>query len=463
MIKQLFYFDDHLRWSFIFENPNVAGAFIAILLSLPLAFENFGTNKRTLAIAFLIEFILWICLIGTYSRGAFVAALSCAIIHYCIFIARSKFSSRFKILFFTLKTVLLIILAFSFGFSKRISGDYLRSDGSTNARITLWRGGLEMLAQNPVLGWGKNSSGEEYMNWFQDSDDGRMYGGMVNSYLHIAVERGLPTLALALFILSTFIIISIKESISSIDHVRKVSFAMSGFAWCAFAIANIFSTLWIFPSLSVATICISAPTVIAGSFNKKINFTSLVSCVKISLLLALCTTSLLFLAGLLSRRNISVKKLNGFYEISLYNSKKTKNILILTDKSVLGDLYGKEIRNLFNSEHAKDLNVIVVNEDNCANKELRSNNYDAMVIFGKRVKDATSFKTNTLYIVNPIGSPFKADYINAKVYLILSKFDTFNQHAKWKSMKNTDSIIIKELDFGTQRIENVFDIISAIN
>lgn len=142
MIKQLFYFDDHLRWSFIFENPNVAGAFIAILLSIPLSFENFGANKRILIVSFLVELVLWICLIGTYSRGAFVAALFCTIFHFCLFILFSKFSRKFKILFFVLKSVLIVILIFSFGFSKRISGDYLRNDGSTNARITLWRGGL---------------------------------------------------------------------------------------------------------------------------------------------------------------------------------------------------------------------------------------------------------------------------------------------------------------------------------
>lgn len=456
MIKQLFYFDDHLRWSFIFENPNVAGAFIAILLSIPLSFENFGANKRILIVSFLVELVLWICLIGTYSRGAFVAALFCTIFHFCLFILFSKFSRKFKILFFVLKSVLIVILIFSFGFSKRISGDYLRNDGSTNARITLWRGGLEMLYLNPVLGWGDSKSGEEYMNWFQDLDDHRVYGGMVNSYLHIGVERGLPILAMFIFLLLALAIFSMRESFFSSDYARRVCFSLSGFSLCMFALVNIFSTLWIFPSLAIAVLCISSPCIIAILLHKGIKFSSFLNDIKFSFIITFVLVCLLFVFGRIFRGNLYIEKLKSFYKIREHDSNGGKNILILCDNSVLGDTYGKEIRRLFDLDYAKNLNVFVVSENQCVNDKLKHYDYDAVFLFGKRVEDLVDVKTTATYLINPIGDPSKFKSDNCDTIVVLSKLDTFNQHSRWKSLIGNRKVIFKTLDFGTQRIENVF-------
>lgn len=66
------------------------------------------------------------------------------------------------------KAVAVSVILLYTGFSNRISPEYIGNDGSTSGRIALWTGGLKMVAQAPVCGWGVDKSGEEYINWYQD-------------------------------------------------------------------------------------------------------------------------------------------------------------------------------------------------------------------------------------------------------------------------------------------------------
>jgi len=79
--------------------------------------------------------------------------------------------------------------------------DLATVDRSVGNRVELWGGGLKMIAASPWRGWGAGESGRAYLNWFQDLERAERFTTMVNSYLSVAVEYGLPTFSLTLFIL----------------------------------------------------------------------------------------------------------------------------------------------------------------------------------------------------------------------------------------------------------------------
>ena len=197
-----YYFGEYLRWNLGFPNPNVGGAFaamlIAFLLPLAAAGRGGGAFRPPFVLALTAELVLWFLLVKTYSRGAFISACICLLLCNAALLFRG-FPKREILSILSVKIFAIAAMALASGFFARISPGYLRDDGSAGARATLWRGGLAMVAQAPIEGWGSGQSGREYINWFQDLNDNREYAGMVNGYLLIAVERGLPALFAALF------------------------------------------------------------------------------------------------------------------------------------------------------------------------------------------------------------------------------------------------------------------------
>jgi hypothetical protein len=74
-----------------------------------------------------------------------------------------------------------------------------QGDRSVLNRFTLWTGGLRMIADRPLAGWGNGTAGVNFDNWYQDLSSSTVHGTMVNSYLNIGVEWGLPALGVVLF------------------------------------------------------------------------------------------------------------------------------------------------------------------------------------------------------------------------------------------------------------------------
>ena len=79
-MEGVYYFGEHLRWNLGFLNPNIAGAFIAILIAFLSPITALWRERKSVRIIFILcfvaELMLWFLLAKTYSRGAFVAAYS---------------------------------------------------------------------------------------------------------------------------------------------------------------------------------------------------------------------------------------------------------------------------------------------------------------------------------------------------------------------------------------------------
>lgn len=82
-MEGVYYFGEHLRWNLGFLNPNIAGAFIAILIAflspITTIWPKCKSARFIFTLSFVAELILWFLLAQTYSRGAFVAAVICAL------------------------------------------------------------------------------------------------------------------------------------------------------------------------------------------------------------------------------------------------------------------------------------------------------------------------------------------------------------------------------------------------
>jgi len=90
---------------------------------------------------------------------------------------------------------------------KRNVGFFDQSDASTTWRQTIWREGFHLLTSNPrhlLVGVGMDSIKSHWRGWGL-FDGGRLpTGHMHNDYLEIALERGVPALAVWLILLGTY-------------------------------------------------------------------------------------------------------------------------------------------------------------------------------------------------------------------------------------------------------------------
>jgi hypothetical protein len=253
-----FFSGGHLRWNLGWQTPNYAGAFLATLLVFLWAFS--GSRWRWVILA--VETGGLFLLLKTYSRGA-VLAWGVAWL-FAIFALR-VLRSRSGALRWMVSPVILAVLMFSVSFEwnrvRETGAQFEEVRGIDNAvvnRLALWRSGLQMSAAAPLSGWGAGEAGRAYMNWYQDLGRAEVYSTMVNSYLHVSVEYGTPMFALVLLAFGGLMTIawrmandkSAPSTILGVD--RHYLIAAAGASVMAWAVANVFTTLWIEPMLWVA-------------------------------------------------------------------------------------------------------------------------------------------------------------------------------------------------------------------
>ena len=419
-MEGIFYFGDQLRWNLGFETPNIAGALVAVAIAFLLPFTSKIPDKKRRLLAFAVllavEILLWFVLAKTYSRGALVAAGICFICCNAFMLSRTESKCRILGIALAKAAAVSVILLYT-GFANRISPEYINNDGSTSGRIALWAGGLKMVAQAPVCGWGVDKSGEEYINWYQDFPDERKYAGMVNSYLLVAVERGLPALFAALSILAFLFFADFRLWRKNGDL-----FALAlGLALLSLCVSNIFSTLWIVSSIRYTGITVAAVSVIYAIFKGR----KILAFAKIAILSIASATSIclcLYLAGLALQPKFISKHSD---HITLAPNKPTdKRIAVIADKDTFGKYFGKTLRKAYvkaNTGIALDIYV-----------ELPQNmeEYGKFIVTGKFSQIFRPPASAKVVYINPIGNPPKlVDLTNATIYL--PRFDIYKQNAKW--------------------------------
>ena len=456
-MEGLYHFGEYLRWSYGFSSPNAAGAFIAMLMAFIMPFTSvlLGRGKKRLlwGMLFVGELLLWFLLAKTYSRGALFAAIVCLVISA---VAVSFKSGKYKeaVAIFIVKAVLISAVIFVTGFYNRISPDYMAKDGSVCARADLWCGGLEMISVAPLTGWGNKSSGREYINWFQDITDGREYAGMVNSYLCIASELGLPVLSVILLPF-LFLILLGFVGISQCDLPFSLGASLG---ILAYLIANFASTLMIFGSLLSLVLFFAIIILLLNlPLNQKLlrKWKNLLL-ISVVLTLVFCVGLFLFAkflsAGVIEKNAHSVTLFSGQPLESLQ-----EKIAFLADSSVLGIYYGKEIRSAVNGSNF----TLTVFPPDTQIMDLKG--FFAVVSCGESVKYLNGVDGARLIIVNPVGIPPKEPMSNETI-IFLPELDNFNQNGRWLAFAKRNGFPYYFFKEGQQRIsqENLSEVFNKI-
>lgn len=362
-----FYFQDQLRWSYGFDNPNKAAAFLATLLPFVwlfarLAWKLRGRWMRAAALVVGTGVLLagWWLLFNTLSRGGIVAAFGAfAYIGWREYSVREK-TGKQKVVWYLVLLCAVGTLFASTGAAERGFHGVTTEDRSVSNRWPLWKGGLEMASENP-RGVGAGNSGAIYMQWYQPLDMTARYRTLVNSYLTFLAEQGFAKFGGASFLVlalwfgtrtahrndkTSWGEASAPDSANNFPALHVIATGLRA-SLIAFGITGLWSTtmeeprLWVPPIL--ASIGLAAMTMIAfrhrawvGSIERALAATALLS-------------ALLYVTGawFVSREPLRVA-VHSNRSVDLRPRVKgvRRTASILVDEHVVGHDYGKLLRQL---------------------------------------------------------------------------------------------------------------------
>lgn len=451
----IYFFGDHLRWNLGWSNPNQAGVFIAMWipwlwgLGAWVSARRNGEGARcslqglrrdaavTLVLA--AELILWFLLCKTYSRGALVAVgLSGVVFFVWSGFRDRRLSDHWQM---ALRLTGLVILLFLTGFFSRIDPRFVSQDASAGNRLVLWKGGLQMIAVSPWLGWGKGQSGNGFMQWFQPLNANEQYAGMVNSYLHVGVEYGLPVLAVAMagalgLCLISWRSVGARRSEYGLSRDAAVTFMMgAGCSLLVFLTANVFSTLWIFrdlwwlPVFSSLWIAFGGKALLGRGFWKTAGIT-----------FGTTFSGSAFLAVGLWAVGKSIPSdvrfswsRGGESVIRSADSNGDLRMWFFPDKSVLGENWGKEIRRLVTSPGGRPYEIVVPT----SGKSSPDGFSPALIVacgreFTAGFSAIAAFPDCELILVHPVGQPVIPSGPTGRVSVILPMLDTGHSGKAWR-------------------------------
>ncbi|MEI6561245.1 MAG: O-antigen ligase family protein [Verrucomicrobiota bacterium] len=450
-----YYFQDQLRWSFGFENPNKAAALIASLLPLLWVIAQSGWRIKRATVKWPLAVLGagaicagWWLLFMTFSRGGIVAAavgfLYIGWRERHVLFARDNRTRQTVMI----ATVLGIAVLFAATNAAERSTQWVANrEGSVENRFELWCGGLQMIAQIPQ-GVGQGKSGSAYMQWFQPLDSTTRYRTLVNSYLTFAVEQGIGIFALAVFGAAMFWHWSdVSRDAKWIDALMTGSRG----SLAAFAVAGFFSTtmeewvLWAVPvacafALLVGTIR-SRDRRFIGAVVLAAAVISLVSCVG------------LYASGWIvtAKQPVRISYFGEKVNIESVGGAHGRDFIFCVDETVLGEDYGKLLRRL-----AIDRNATVH-----VNGTIQNQN-QVFVATGETVSRLSSENPDiSLVLIAPTRiEPDVAKEILRKaksVMLFTSSFDDDGRVAFWKEAAAETGVKPLEIEGVGSQVESAWD------
>ncbi len=457
-MEGIYFFGEHVRWNLGWNNPNQAGVFIAMWIPWLWALGAWVAGGKELgarrswhglprdAAATLVlvsELALWFLLCKTYSRGALVAVGMAGMGWVLWHFIRDR---RFRgIGLMSVRLIAIGALLFATGFFSRIDPRFVSQDASAGNRIVLWKGGFQMIAASPWYGWGAGQSGSSFAHWFQPLNATEKYGGMVNSYLHVGVEYGLPMLvavmtgAVGLWLVS-WGGLGARRSEHSLPRDAAATLMMgAGSSWLVFLIANVFSTLWIFrnlwwlPAADGLVILASGWMIFGGrSFSKMARTLGMAA--GFSLLVA----TGLYAIGKLIHSEVRIAYYPDERVVVTGGVRHRGRLLIFPEASVLGEDWGKEIRRLARTKECQHFEIDTPLGIAAEISIISSASPQVIVACGSRVPAGIvallGFPEAHLILLHPLGTPVIPEGFKGKVTVILPMLDTKNSGRTWKSV-----------------------------
>jgi hypothetical protein len=444
------------RWRACFESPIECGIVMAAMVAwlfLPLLLWPINRWLRV-GISFILAGAA-VCLVLTGSRGPILAGF----VSFAAIFAlgwRHGLISRKALAAPCLAGVLsLAFSVFLLPAGKRMGDMVSGGDASILNRLELWRAAGPMSFIKPLTGIGGGESGYFFSQWYQPERLNYSYTGLLNSYLEIAVERGLPVFAgmMALgFILMASVWFKSGSGVPPFGTKRQA-------AASTLQVAGICAAV----SLLVVLLCGLTCTVQDyATVNWIVLFNVVVLCVRAFVLRralpwaklaggAACFAALA-LAGLWGwggfyADNYNLRVYLG--EGGVVRLVKTvtpggealadgQKLLVFCDRAELGVLYGKKLRAMLSASSLYH-EFVVLDPRRAPPESLPMGNYD-IAVFGDAVRwlpGLPSLGTKRWHVIHPRGGFADAPKgITATVWLPL--YDSTGRDTAWRDESRDD-------------------------
>jgi O-antigen ligase len=192
-----------------FFDPNFAGGFFSFVISLILGVWFLSADKNQKIWLAIIGLIIFIALILTFSRSAYLGFMVCFVL---VSLIRS-----WKITVFGLIIISLFLISFPKAVS-RIKGAW-SLDETARARIESWQQGWEIISDHPIVGVGYNTLPYVKPNYYFSQQDklARSAGGIDSSILTIWATTGIFGLLIYLGMYAMIIWQSFKAYLNKVN------------------------------------------------------------------------------------------------------------------------------------------------------------------------------------------------------------------------------------------------------
>lgn len=184
------------------ENPNLLGGFLVTKMAIAAGLGCKEKNWWGKGALFGLVLMFGVCLMLTYSRGAWLSVLAVIVVFGFIY-------SR-KIFWLLLLLPLLGIFAHDV-LIERLMSIFNPTDTSSTLRIALWESTIAMIMDNPLFGIGWGAYWMVYPQYdFFINDASTKIVHAHNLYLNMAAEIGLPGLVVFLIIFYAHIKVAVR-------------------------------------------------------------------------------------------------------------------------------------------------------------------------------------------------------------------------------------------------------------
>ncbi len=221
-----------------FSNPNVLSVYLLLVFPLSLAVgfsehENIGLRIFSLGCC-LTE---GLCLIFTWSRGAWLGALLAVLLFFLLF----SHQTRGLLMLFALPCAVLISYL-PHNITNRFASIGSLAESSIRYRLYVWRGTWRMIRANPFgIGLGQENFYIHYLPYAVSGTEGVIHTHQI--FLQLICELGFPGLLLFLTFLTVFFLCVTQTSDKALSDSRAERFGGS-LAVAAALAAGFFDHIW---------------------------------------------------------------------------------------------------------------------------------------------------------------------------------------------------------------------------
>lgn len=216
-----------------FGNPDLLAGFLVILTPITIAEFFKAKSVKSSALMGTGLFLALMCLLTTFTRGAWIAA-AVALLVFIIIGARGIVSNPKKLIMvlaaFVVIFAVIAVYSASTGHDvmnliKRLQSTTRITDGSAGMRIETWKAGLKMTESSPLLGLGPDTfrlgSGLHQTLKFVEIAQGKTLADNAHNYvIQLASGVGVPAGLIFLVFFVAVVVVAIRYSIKLQDDER---------------------------------------------------------------------------------------------------------------------------------------------------------------------------------------------------------------------------------------------------